>query len=771
MKRNKVLLLCGFLLVLSISRHVARANAPNTESYVFLTTWGNDIGQQGNKWAVSVHKDRIYVFEDMSSSIVVYDINGRPLFQFGGLGAGPGQFYDSYGLVVDELGFVYATSMSGIPRIQKFSPNGQFLSEWVMSDYGEDVSDPRGIAVDGTEWVYVADSKNHRILKLTTDGSLIKSWGTPGDGPGEFNEPWGIAIDRHGTVYVADYLNHRIQKFSSTGQYLMEWGQKGSGPEQFNMPIGLAVDEQGYVYVADRNNERIQKFTSEGKFVTEWGDGGGSSSFDFVPIGVAVDDRNRVYVVVDSSGILKQFSADGSYLTEWGSDGNKPWLVASPNDITIDDAGFIYISEQWPTSQIKKFTPEGNYVAAWPASYLAHLTTHNGHVYVADENSYRVQKYTSSGQLSLEWGKPGHGPGEMWQPRGTAVDSEGHIFVLDSGNRRIQKFSAQGVYITEWGSHGDNQGQFVFPNDMAIDSNDFLYVTDNYRVQKFNTNGEFVSQWGELGSNMFSTVLGIDIDKNNHIYVADRDNGLIQKFTDRGVKITEWGTYGSALGQFNDVFALAVDSNGRVLTLESGSPRVQVFARSYPSPDPTSGLIQNGSFERQPAYRDWRFGGESPVSFGANGYTGNAVRLGEPTPQAPQNARAGWIQQTIHVGDKWQQPTLTFKYHIATNDTTDFADFRVWLSQPDGIVLTDVLRDGYPSGDQAPPAGTHLGWRTGTFDLSAYKGQTIRVNFEARNIHSNYSLGIWTYLDNVAVVEASDLPSEHHIYLPMALRR
>ncbi len=289
MQRNKCLLVCAFLLILSVNRHVALANAPDNESYVFLTTWGNDIGQQGSNRAISIYKDRVYVFDQMSLTIIVYDLNGRPLFHFGEIGLGPGQFYDSYGLVVDDHGFIYVASTSGIPRIQKFTPDGQFLSEWVMSDYGEDPS-PMGIAVDGVEWVYVADSRNHRILKLTTAGSFVKAWGVMGDGPGEFNEPWGVAVDQHGAVYVTDYLNHRIQKFTSTGQYLMEWGQKGSGPEQFNMPTGIAVDAQGNVYVADLNNKRIQKFTSEGKFVTEWGDGGDSSIFDLSPIGVAVDD-------------------------------------------------------------------------------------------------------------------------------------------------------------------------------------------------------------------------------------------------------------------------------------------------------------------------------------------------------------------------------------------------------------------------------------------------------------------------------------------------
>jgi len=83
---------------------------------------------------------------------------------------------------------------------------------------------PNGVAVDSAGNVYVADSDYHRIQKFTSEGQFISQWGTPGSGDGQFNEPHGIAVDGSGNVYVADYGNQRIQKFTSNGQFITKWG-------------------------------------------------------------------------------------------------------------------------------------------------------------------------------------------------------------------------------------------------------------------------------------------------------------------------------------------------------------------------------------------------------------------------------------------------------------------------------------------------------------------------------------------------------------------
>lgn len=76
-------------------------------------------------------------------------------------------------------------------------------------------------------------------------------------GPGQFDAPFGVAVDAEGNVYIADTGNHRIQKLSPAGQPLAQWGSRGDGPGQFNNPLSLALDGQGNVYVAEAGNHRI----------------------------------------------------------------------------------------------------------------------------------------------------------------------------------------------------------------------------------------------------------------------------------------------------------------------------------------------------------------------------------------------------------------------------------------------------------------------------------------------------------------------------------
>jgi len=87
----------------------------------------------------------------------------------------------------------------------------------------------------------------------------------------QYKFPKGVAVDVSGYVYVADDANHRIQKFDSNGNFISEWGNKGSDKGEFKFPKGVAVDASAFVYVTDDENHRVQKFDSNGNFISEWG--------------------------------------------------------------------------------------------------------------------------------------------------------------------------------------------------------------------------------------------------------------------------------------------------------------------------------------------------------------------------------------------------------------------------------------------------------------------------------------------------------------------
>ncbi|NCV22650.1 MAG: hypothetical protein EBV45_12005, partial [Chloroflexi bacterium] len=108
--------------------------------------------------------------------------------------------------------------------------------------------------------VLVADSRNHRIQRLTTEGRFLGALGGPGDGAGEFDAPIGLAVDRSGNVAVADSGNHRVQVFDPDGRHRWTVGGIGSQPGQFRGPEGVLFDGQGRLVVADTSNDRIQIF-------------------------------------------------------------------------------------------------------------------------------------------------------------------------------------------------------------------------------------------------------------------------------------------------------------------------------------------------------------------------------------------------------------------------------------------------------------------------------------------------------------------------------
>ena len=279
---------------------------------------------------------------------------------------------------------------------------------------------PRSIATGLNEDLYVADSRNHRILHIDSNGDLLDEWGTfadllTGDAPiGTFNEPWGVAVGPDGSVYVTDTWNHRVQKFTEDGTPVKAWGQYGQPvadlPESsssFWGPRGIAVDSDGHVFVADTGNKRIVVFDENGNYITEFGTAGlDPGQFD-EPVGVAVAPSGTVYVTDTWNQRIQAFtpSEDGSaYFPSLQWDVNA-WFGQS-----LDNKPFI---------------------AAGP----------NEHVYITDPEGYRIIEFTETGEFVRTWGAFGVGAAELGLPSGIAVDPQGLVWVSDSGNNRILRYT------------------------------------------------------------------------------------------------------------------------------------------------------------------------------------------------------------------------------------------------------------------------------------------------------------------------------------------
>jgi tripartite motif-containing protein 71 len=286
-----------------------------TADGAFVRKWGTaSLGSQLRRPdGVTVSGNgTVFVADAWANQVVSFTSMGGFLNQWDTMDYPSGMSTDSSGNVyVSGPGVPTSGSrtISGSPYgIRKYSPGGDLINQWGRCCGSDDNQTDwaSGIAISSNGNMYVADTLNNRILKLSPDGNLLSKWGSYGSEDGQFLSPEGIAVAPDGSVYVADSDLNRIQKFTPEGSFLTSWGEYGSDDGQFDYPKGIAVDSNGYVYVADAFNDRVQKFDPDGVLVTKWGSYGPGNGQFGTPLGIAVDSNGYVYVT-DCYGRIQKF--------------------------------------------------------------------------------------------------------------------------------------------------------------------------------------------------------------------------------------------------------------------------------------------------------------------------------------------------------------------------------------------------------------------------------------------------------------------------------
>ncbi len=513
------------------------------------------------------------------------------------------------GVAVDGNGNVYFTDQSN--RILKLSTGGivTTVAGEAGIQGGADglggaaqFSYPYGIAVDSNGNIYAADTANFTIRKITPGGAVITLAGTAGvqgsaDGVGSaarFSYPNGVAVDSSGNVYVADTGNCTIRKITAggvvttlAGRAGVNGGSDGMGSSaSFSYPQGLAVDQGGNVYVADTDNFTIRKVTPQGIVSTLAGttgvegsaDGLGSAAQFLTPISVAVDQNGDIYV------------GDG-YV---GYSSNSKIREISPDGVvtTLFENAFVAANLTIQFGAEQEITPSG--LAIGPG----------GSLYLADSQNKVIWAISPSGVLSMAAGSNGgagssDGTGaaaRFNKPMGCALDSAGNLYLADNHNCTIRMVTPLGVVTTVSGMAGfkgyrDGTGEFPLfdsPTSVAVDGAGNVYVADGDVVRKIAPGGVVTTLAGTAGVNgsadgtgtaaQFSYLGGLAVDASGNVYVADTGNNTIRKITPAGVVSTIAGaanaTVGSADGvgaaaRFNQPAAVAVDGNGYVYVADS----------------------------------------------------------------------------------------------------------------------------------------------------------------------------------------------------------
>ena len=294
-------------------------------------------------------------------------------------------------------------------------------------------SGPGGVRADGNGNIFVSDSTNYTIRKVTAAGVVTTVAGTPGtsgstDGPvasALFNAVAGVAPDSAGNLYVADDGNYTIRKISTAGVVStlagtagMQGESDGTGAQaRFYDPQNLAVDSAGNIYVADGLGEAIRKITPAGVVTTLAGTAMTSGS-------------------ADGTGTAAQFDL--------------------PTGIAVDGSGNVYVADNH-NNTVRKITPAGV------------VTTLAGRPGVAGSSD-------GSGSAAAFNG-----------PAGVGVDNAGNVYVADSTNNTIRKINPSGFVITVAGAAGDadsidglpGNARFDDPGDVTIDPAGVVYVADS----------------------------------------------------------------------------------------------------------------------------------------------------------------------------------------------------------------------------------------------------------------------------------------------------
>ncbi|MES2776068.1 MAG: hypothetical protein V4722_17965 [Bacteroidota bacterium] len=522
---------------------------------------------------------------------------------------------------VDQAGNIYFSEPDR-HIVRKLSADGVYstVAGNGIFGYGGDgalainaqLKSPYCIARDAAGSVYIADSYDNRIRKVTSAGIIttIAGNGTAGfsgdGGPAiqaQLNGPNGIAADHLGNVYITDFSNYRVRKISAAGIITTiagtgVFGGAGDGGlstlAQVGAPLSVAVNNIGELFIGDVALNNVRKVATNGIITTIAGtiygasgfsgDGGFATSALFNEItGVAADASGNIFIADRSNnrirritnGIVNTVAGNGGFNNSGDGGPATAAQLATPQNVTIDAIGNLFIST--PTL-IRKVSVSGN---------IINTVAGNGFKgYNGDSLPVAVT--------------------QMYQPFSMAADNQNNIYWSDRVSGRIRKLNTNGIVSTIAGTgipgfSGDGglatNARLSLPNAIAIDTGGNIFISDfgPRRVRKIGTDGIIITVGGNGGSGFsgdggpaisaqISTPNGLVADNRGNIFVSDRDNQRVRKIASNGIisTIAGNGTAGFSGDGANAVLAslvypadLALDTAGNLLISDQGNARVR----------------------------------------------------------------------------------------------------------------------------------------------------------------------------------------------------
>ena len=398
-------------------------------------------------------------------------------------------------------------------------------------------SNIQGIAIDRLGNLYLSDTGNHRIRKVS-NGIVTTIAGTgvagfSGDGGSaliaQLNSPYGLALDSTGNLYLADLGNQRVRRITPDGVIttVAGTGRKASSPDgaaptdtSLLSPRNVAADAAGNLYIAEFEGHRVRKLTPDGKLSTVAGTGVAGWSGDGnrapaaqidYPAGLAFDRAGALYFADSGNNAVRKLYADGTIGTVLGR--NPGTALFAPLAVAVDPAGTLYVGDStfvvrayttggkwigYAGTGVPSFSGDGGRATSATLNSVNDLAADlNGNLYIGD--AVRLRRVDPLGGITTVAGdgylhSVGDGGlatlAQLYQPSALTLDSAGNLFIADTATQRIRQVMRDGTVTTLAGTGSAAQGAadgspaagvaLNTPMGVAMDSSGDVLVADTY---------------------------------------------------------------------------------------------------------------------------------------------------------------------------------------------------------------------------------------------------------------------------------------------------